>query len=105
MVDENVPRLELAYTPLEPKCDLSLASLQYAATILFHLGAAPAIGYTLTVAPAAGVYARCLLKRIGAVTPDNPFAPYISLELSKWVGRDEWILCASGVRVGSKGGV
>lgn len=81
-------------------CDLSLTSLVEAA-----LSLGPSFTYELRVHPMAAVWARHLIRKIGAATEDHPFAPCINIVERTDYGQTEWSVhsLANGRSMGTIG--
>lgn len=75
------------YKSLPIRCSLSLSSLEECAVLM-----EPRRNYKLFVNPHQFPYASLLLKHIGALTQDHPFAPYINLLILPELKIHEWFL-------------
>lgn len=71
--------------------------------VLPHVGAS--FVYNLYVHPRQTVAARRLLRQLQALYVENPFSPYINLNLNPFLERGEWYLenPDDDLRVGCKG--
>lgn len=79
----------MKYEPISPLAmDLCVSALEEAV----HRGLGPKFAYTLTVSPRMLVPARSLLKQLAADTRQNPFAPYVNLEVCEEFARFEWCI-------------
>lgn len=93
----NLPRPPIRMK-LEPHVDLCATSLEEAARLV-----GSSFSYTLKVAPEAGRFARRLLHSIGAQVAENPFAPYVNLEVDSKLDPHSWELSANDKAVWSPG--
>ena len=85
------------YKGFGPACTCTELSLTECA---LRLG--PSFIYTLHVHPREQLSTMYLLKRLGAVTAENPFAPFVNLVLDATTPL-EWWLEANGKSYGSCG--
>jgi hypothetical protein len=79
------------YQRLPTMCTLSVTALEECALRL-----KPCRIYRLFVGARLTPYAGLVLKHIGALTQDNPFAPYINLTESARLEPQEWYLQGDG---------
>jgi hypothetical protein len=89
----------MKYQPaLSIGCDLNQTTMGEAAR-----KCGPSFTYDLHVHERDVFWVRQMLKKLGAATEDNPFAPYANLQIDNELLTYEWYISANGLSFGSRG--
>lgn len=105
----------MKYEKFPVPCDLTVTSMRDAAQRILDalerdeelrqaLLSSPVFDFTLHVSPKSAIYSRKVLTAASADVRDNPFAPYINLEIEQGFAEDEWCLSLQkNFRAGTEG--
>lgn len=98
MAPTEAPDMSVRYEAFPSPMDLSELSLEAALVRVF---VQPEV--TLTVGRQLSIFARRMLRRLGADGIEHPTAPYINLIVDDSLKYDEWFVTVDGKSVGSRG--